>query len=124
MVKAVFDTNILIDYLRGIDAARTEFERYEQVFISTVTWMEVMVGAPDDVATTTARFLGALGAIPVDDAVARRTVALRRVHRLKLPDAIIWASADLRSMLLVSRDTRAYPTDDPGIRVPYQLPHG
>ena len=34
-------------------------------------------------------------------------VALRRAHRLKLPDAIIWASADLHGMLLVSRDTRA-----------------
>lgn len=123
-MKAVFDTNILIDYLRGFTLARTEFERYEQVFISTVTWMEVMVGAPDDVADTTERFLGTLGAIPVDDAVARRTVALRRAHRLKLPDAIIWASADLHGMLLVSRDTRAYPADHPGIRVPYKLPHG
>lgn len=120
-MKAVLDTNILIDYLRGITAARTEFERYEQVFISTVTWMEVMVGAPDEVADPTERFLGTLGAIPVDDAVARRTVALRRAHRLKLPDAIIWASADIRSMLLVSRDTKAYPTDHPGIRVPYKL---
>ena len=35
MVKAVFDTNILIDYLHGVTPARTEFERYEQVFIST-----------------------------------------------------------------------------------------
>lgn len=120
-MKVVLDTNILIDYLRGITAARTEFERYEQVFISTVTWMEVMVGAPDEVADTTERFLGTLGAIPVDDAVARRTVALRRAYRLKLPDAIIWASADIRSMLLVSRDTKAYPTDHPGIRVPYKL---
>lgn len=124
MVKAVFDTNILIDYLRGITAAGAEFRRYEQVFISMVTWMEVMVGAPDDVAATTERFLDTLGAIPVDDAVARRTVALRRAHRLKLPDAIIWASADIRSLLLVSRDTKAYPADHPGIRVPYRLPHG
>lgn len=71
-MKAVFDTNILIDYLHGVTPARTEFERYEQVFISTVTWMEVVIGAPDDVADTTERFLGTLGAIPVDDAVARR----------------------------------------------------
>ncbi|MEJ2682393.1 MAG: VapC toxin family PIN domain ribonuclease, partial [Gammaproteobacteria bacterium] len=27
-VKALLDTNILIDYLNGIDAARTEINRY------------------------------------------------------------------------------------------------
>ena len=41
MVKALFDTNILIDYLRGIPAAREELGRYRPKAISLVTWMEV-----------------------------------------------------------------------------------
>ena len=43
-MKALFDTNILIDYLNGIDAARQEIARYEHPSISLITWMEVLVG--------------------------------------------------------------------------------
>ena len=43
-MKAVFDTNVLIDYLKGVDAAREDFDRYAQRLISVVTWMEVLVG--------------------------------------------------------------------------------
>ena len=44
MVSALFDTNILIDYLNGVEAARTELGRYSDKAISLITWMEVMVG--------------------------------------------------------------------------------
>ena len=45
-MKALFDTNILIDYLRGLPAARDELNRHQDKAISVVTWMEIMVGAP------------------------------------------------------------------------------
>jgi predicted nucleic acid-binding protein len=44
MVKALFDTNILIDYLRGIPAAREELTCYRQKAISLVSWTEVPIG--------------------------------------------------------------------------------
>jgi predicted nucleic acid-binding protein len=44
-VKAVLDTNILVDYLRGLEEARQELARHERPAISLVTWMEVLVGA-------------------------------------------------------------------------------
>ena len=40
---------------------------------------------------------------------------------MKLPDAIVWASAQVHAMLLVTRDTKDFPGDDPGIRVPYMV---
>jgi predicted nucleic acid-binding protein len=48
MVKALFDTNVLIDYLQGVSEAREELARFADAAISIVTWMEVMVGATDD----------------------------------------------------------------------------
>ena len=57
MVKALFDTNILIDALKGIKQARAELERYDQAAISIITWMEVMVGAESAVAPATGAFL-------------------------------------------------------------------
>jgi hypothetical protein len=40
---------------------------------------------------------------------------------LKLPDAIVWASAQVRAMLLVTRDTNRFPAGDPGVRIPYRV---
>ncbi len=120
-MNAIFDTNILIDYLRGVRAAQSELGRYDHVAISVITWIEVMVGTPPEVKEATEQFLAGFAMVPLDQAVAERAVLLRRTHRMKLPDAVVWASADVRGMLLVSRDGKAFPEDHPGIRVPYQV---
>jgi hypothetical protein len=57
----------------------------------------------------------------VNEKVADRAVRLRQKHRLKLPNAITWASAQIHPMLLVTRDTKAFPADDPGVRMPYRI---
>jgi predicted nucleic acid-binding protein len=51
----------------------------------------------------------------------RCEVDLRQKHRVKLPDAIVWASAQAHSLLLVSRNTKDFSADYPGVRVPYEL---
>lgn len=119
MVKALFDTNVLIDYLQSNRSAKAELERYSDKAISVVTWMEVMVGAKGDLHAPTRAFLNGFRRIAIDDEIAERAVDLRRRHKMKLPDAIIWASAQEHAMLLVTRNTRDYPVDDPGIRIPY-----
>jgi predicted nucleic acid-binding protein len=43
VMRAVFDTNIVIDALKGVPAVDEEYSRYERVFISLITWMEVLV---------------------------------------------------------------------------------
>lgn len=120
MVKALFDTNILIDYLNAVPEARDELMRHNDPAISVITWMEVLVGAPTETEAATRAFLSGFTLIELDSNVATRTVSLRRAHRIKLPDAVIWASAQAHSMLLITRNTTDYPADDPGIRVPYQ----
>lgn len=121
MVKALFDTNIVVDFLNGVPEARDEIARYRQRSISIITWMEVMVGTDDTVAEATRAFLETFAIIPLETGTAVRAVELRREHRIKLPDAIVWASADFHSMLLVTRNTKDFSSDTPGIRVPYQL---
>ncbi|MFC3969681.1 type II toxin-antitoxin system VapC family toxin [Rhizobium lemnae] len=120
-MKALFDTNILIDYLNGIDAARNEIERYRQRAISMVSWMEVMVGTADDYRQATEAFLSNFQLVEIDKSVAEEAVRLRRQYRLKLPDAIVWASARVGDCLLVTRDAKDLPVDDPGVRIPYRV---
>ena len=118
-MRALLDTNILIDHLNGVAAARTEIARYDAPAISVITWMEVMVGAAPDVEAGTRRFLDCFKLVPIDAPVAERAATIRRQTRIRLPDAIIWASAAAHDMLLVTRNTRDFPPDDPGVRVPY-----
>ncbi len=121
-VKALFDTNILIDYLNGVEAARLEIARYDEPEISIISWMEVLVGAKNEREEGLLRgFLERFTLISLNPDIAEKAVQLRRGERLRLPDAIIWATATTRSCLLVSRNTRDFPADHPGVRVPYRI---
>ena len=118
MVKALFDTNILIDYLNGIVQARDELAFYEEKAISIITWMEVMAGARGEVLESTRAFLRRFTLIELTDTVANVAVELRRSRRIKLPDAIIEASASRHHMLLVTRNTKDFPVGSPSVRIP------
>jgi predicted nucleic acid-binding protein len=75
MVKALFDTNILIDYLGGVGAAKKEMARYEYRSISTITWMEILVGTtPDDDEAAVRAWLGSFDVIALDNAIAKALV--------------------------------------------------
>ena len=121
MVKALFDTNILVDYLNAVPQARTELQRYTEKAISIITWMEVMVGAAGAVEEATRSFFNSFDIVTLDGEIAERAVSLRRTHHVKLPDAIIWATAQAHAMLLVTRNTKDFATGDPGVRMPYKL---
>ena len=121
-MRPVFDTNILIDFLAGKQPAKDEISRYPQSRISVITWMEVMVGAsgkPDE--TTVRQFLNSFDTITLGDQVAETAVLLRCQYRLRLPDALIWASAKATESILITRNTRDYPEGQPDIRFPYTL---
>ena len=67
------------------------------------------------------RFLSKFTLLSLDAKVSAKAVALRRNSRIKLPDAIIWATALVESRLLVTRNVKDFPATLPGIRVPYSL---
>lgn len=119
--SVLLDTNILIDYLCGVDQARIELEHSSDRAISIVTWMEVMVGTIPENEGQTRAFLATFRTLPVTSEVAERAVALRRQRKLKLPDAIIQATAETADRVLVTRNSRDFSADDPGIRVAYRL---
>ena len=121
MVKALFDTNILIDFLNGVPQAKFELSRYRDKAISMITWMEVMAGATPATQSTLHGFLQEFSHVAIDEQVGTVAVTLRQRYRIKLPDAIVWASAQVSGRLLVTRDTGDFNVGEPGIRIPYQL---
>jgi predicted nucleic acid-binding protein len=121
VVTALFDSDILLDFLQGIDAAAAEIDRYSRRFISRISWMEVQVGSKSEADRALREsFLNQFAVVELDAAIARRAVSIRREHRLKLPDAIIWASALQAGALLITRNTKDFPKDQPSLRFPYK----
>ena len=119
-IEAVFDTTILIDYLLGREEARKEFDRYSRRGISIVTWMELQIASRTDAeADVIDLFLREFRVIEITRQVARRAAEIRRSTGVRLPDAIIWATAQMESAQLVTRNTKDFPADDPAIRIPY-----
>jgi predicted nucleic acid-binding protein len=115
-----FDSNILTDALNGDERAEWELERVEEAWISRVSWIEVMSRVDHGTLKRTQSLLSAFFVDELDAEIAARAAQLRNERRgLKLPDAVILASAQVRGRILVTRNTRDFPVNMPGIRVPY-----
>lgn len=108
--------------------ALLELEFYDDAAISLVTWMEVMTGVPPELRAIADEALKEAGLIvvPISDEIAIKTSSIRYEalheapkHRLKLPDAIILATANAQGRLLITRNTTDF--HGPEIRVPYEV---
>ena len=121
-MKAVLDSDVLIDYLQGVPAAREELALYRRPLCSIITFMELLAGARTAAERQAAEaLLASLGRVELTEAVARRAVELRQSLRLKLPDAVVLASAEEEGCILVTRNTRDFPARDPRVRFPYTV---
>ena len=120
------DANILIDALLDHEPAHRELARVAatgaRMWISRMAWIEALSKGSEAVVRDSLRFLGRFGLDEIDAEIAARAAALRRERpRLRSPDAIILASALVRGRILITRNTRDFPAEMPGIRVPYTL---
>jgi predicted nucleic acid-binding protein len=120
-VRAVIDTNILVDFLRNIPQARTELALYQSPAISVISWIEIMAGTTAQNEAVTRAFLLSFDLLQIDSKTAESAASLRKTRRIKLPDAVIWATAKVEQCLLVTRNRRDFDASDPGIRMPYVI---
>jgi hypothetical protein len=59
--------------------------------------------------------------LPGDGEMAEQAVLARRKFRMRLSDAIILARALVHNRLLVTRNSKDFPEDLSGVRIPYRL---
>ncbi|WP_228073591.1 type II toxin-antitoxin system VapC family toxin [Kordiimonas pumila] len=121
-MKVVFDSCILIDYLNGIKPAKAEIEALDKGSrcISTLTWIEVMVGVEEDHIDIVSDFLASFTVLSLNADVAMASVTVRKERKIKLPDAIIEATAIANNALLVTRNTKDFQASV-SVRIPYTL---
>jgi predicted nucleic acid-binding protein len=102
MADLLVDTDVCIDHL----ASRNRLPgRHNRLGYSVVTRAELRAGAATDTQhDAVRRLLGTMNEYPVDRQVADEAGRIRRECGLRLPDALIAATALLRSMTVHTRN--------------------
>jgi predicted nucleic acid-binding protein len=109
-VEYLLDTNVVIAFLSGTEWARSFFEKAKSdgaaFSVSSVTRMELL-GFSDitsEEETILAHILEAMRIAPISREVEDEAIKLRRSHKVKLPDAIVAATAIVTNATLVTAD--------------------
>ncbi len=103
MADVLVDTDIFIDHLRG--AVRMKAGR-RRLHYSVITRAELFAGVTgSDLA---ARVLAPFREIPVDHAIAERAGRIRRESGLRMPDALVAATALERKLSLATRNEKRF----------------
>jgi len=111
----VLDTSVLIDVLRGDEAAARWLSQLDEVPVcSEITRTEILRGVCSAERAATERLWQALAWAPVDEAVSRRAGELGREHRtshagLGVADLVIAATALLLGAELATGNVRHFP---------------
>ena len=121
MSGVLFDSAILVDALVGLEDARTEILKHSDRWITRQGWAEIMSGARGDEEQVEA-FLDHFKVIEIGEDIARRGASIRRQKpQIALADAIGLAAAQVTGRVYITRNTAAFPTAVPGVRIPYRL---
>lgn len=128
-VRLLLDTDVLIDYLRGVPEAVTYLEsRKEVLLISAVTVGELYAGVREGRERKALdAFMQAFEIVVLDASLAERGGLLRRdygkSHGTGLADALIAASAERQEAVLVTLNRKHFPMLRE-VLVPYEKRRG
>lgn len=103
MADVLIDTDVFVDHLRGAAALRPGRHR---VHYSVITRAELFAGT--SATDLCAQLLAPFRELPVDRAVAARAGRVAREFGVRLPDAVIAATALEHGLSLVTRNRRDF----------------
>ena len=106
----LIDTNIIIYYLEGEHSAVSFLRTHRgKLAISSITWMETLsYPFSADEEQIVRAFLQELRLVEISSPVMELSVEIRRTKKMKLPDAIIAASAIHHDLILVTRNVKDF----------------
>ena len=122
MSDPFFDSNIVIDWLNDSQAATNELARYPRHRISRIVWTEILAGEALERRDLIRQIIAPFEIVELDSRIALAAADLRYRLRIKLLDAYIFATAQVSGSILVTRNTKDFSAQTPGIRVPYTTP--
>jgi predicted nucleic acid-binding protein len=103
VADVLVDTDVFIDHLRGAKELKAGRHR---LHYSVITRAELFAGTAATGVVT--QLLGPLRELPVDRAIAERAGRVRREVGIRLPDALIAATALEHKLEVATRNTRDF----------------
>ena len=120
MPSGLIDTPLVRDYLRGDTRARDALQRIAHRSLSVVSWLELMAECPPALLADTKAFLRSFERLSVSEAIADEALRLMLLHPgLARDRGLVWASATINQLPLLTCDPRGLPKADPRIVVAY-----
>ena len=110
----LIDTNAAIDLIADQlpEAGRDFVDRVlgrDEVATSVINRMELLgFTGPEDELQVLAAFLQTIPILPLSEDVILQTIELRKLRKIKLPDAIIAATALVHKLTVISRNTKDF----------------
>ena len=101
--------------------AIAELSRYSRHRLSRVVWTEILAGESLETRDVIRELLSAFDVVEIDARIASAAADIRHRSRMNLMDAYILATAQVNGAILITRNTKDFPANLPGIRVPYIL---
>ncbi|MBR4986015.1 MAG: type II toxin-antitoxin system VapC family toxin [Proteobacteria bacterium] len=110
-IEYVADTNAIIYLLLGKECMKPFFQK--KLSISLITKMELLSfpRITDDEDAMIREYLKECDILGVNFDICERTILLRRNFKIKLPDAIVAATAMTYNASLITADTGFYKLD-------------
>ncbi|MBI4558937.1 MAG: type II toxin-antitoxin system VapC family toxin [Candidatus Hydrogenedentes bacterium] len=108
-IKSVWDTNAVIDWLQGNSTFQSVIKEHDlnsDIAVSQITRMEILArrGINEQDLSSVHTFLRRSFVVFITPEVEEEAIRLRHDCRIKLPDAIVAATARVCACPLVTRD--------------------
>jgi len=115
--KAILDSNVIIDAVRKmIDIEKSIFQ-YQFVYISLITYIEVLGYnfQNENDKLMTMQILRLFEIVNPDIDIADLTIGYRKMKKIKVPDAIILATARKLNAILLTSNTVDFKNIDDSV---------
>ncbi len=126
--RYLLDSNTVIDYIASLypEKARQWLNQLidEEINVSVITKIEVLSFDPDkdDNYPVLVDFFEAANIFELTGDIVSKTIQIRQKQKIRLPDAIIAATALQNGLVLVSRNTKDFKNiQDIEVIDPYRL---
>jgi len=108
--KYLIDTNVILDFMGGKLPAKSEDYLSkvidDQINISAINKIELL--GFSNVEQVLIDLVNFTVVYHIDDEIIDKTIELRKKHKIKLPDAIIAATAIVNNFILISHNAKDF----------------